>query len=350
MIGYKVQFPFYHFIKNCLKVIFWAASYFVLLNIFSGADDWEGIDHIYTFIFLATLLLTVTLNFKILVPYCLNRKKYKLFFLFSAINILAGAFFNQILFDKLIDYVLPGYYFISYYAYADLVKFFFVFVALTTLMHLSWEWFQLQENRHRMVTLEKGKLNAELKALMNQVNPHFLFNSLTVLYSLALKKANETSDAIIKLSDILRYVIYESAGGRVALASEINLIRNYIDLQRYRINENTRVTFDTAVDDEDIQIAPMLLLPLIENSFKHGAKGDIKDTFIDITLQSHAGHIIFRIINNKGESSGMAEERSGIGLKNIEDRLRLTYPNNYALLIKDEEKTFSATLKISITQ
>jgi hypothetical protein len=345
---FKIRFR--QFIESCLKIFFWAASYFILLNIFSGTESWQAIDHIYTFIFLATLIVTVTLNFRLLVPYFLHRKKYSLFFIFSGANIFVGAFFNQILFDKLIDYVLPGYYFISYYSYADLLKFFFVFVVLTTLMHLSWEWFQLQENRHRVVTLEKGKLDAELKALMNQVNPHFLFNSLTVLYSLALKNASETPGAIIKLSDILRYVIYESAGGQVPLTSEINLIQNYIDLQHYRIDQNTRLTFRKDIYDETIFIAPMLLLPLLENSFKHGVKGDIDNTFIDIVLQSDTEQVIFLIANNKSNEKPAIDHASGIGLKNIAERLKLIYPDRHTFLIKETDKTFSATLKIGVSK
>jgi sensor histidine kinase YesM len=348
MNRFILKIRFRKFVESCLKVFFWAASYFILLNIFAGAESWQAIDHIYTFIFLSTLLFTVTLNFRLLVPYFLNRKKYLLFLTLSMVNIFVGALLNQILFDKLIDYILPGYYFISYYSYADLLKFFFVFVVLTALMHLSWEWFQLQENRHRMVTLEKGKLDAELKALMNQVNPHFLFNSLTVLYSLALKNASETPGAIIKLSDILRYVIYESAGGQVPLISEVNLIQNYIDLQQYRIDQNTRVTFRKEIYDETVFIAPMLLLPLLENSFKHGAKGDIYNTFIDIVLQSDTGQIIFLITNNKTEKRPAEEQPSGIGLKNIADRLKLIYPDRHTFLIKETDTTFSATLKINI--
>lgn len=334
--------------KILAQLLFWTVAYFVLLNIFSGPGQWKKIDYLYTSIFLVTLLMPVTVNFWFIVPRFLNRKKYSLFALLTGVNILAFTFFNQLLFDKLIDYVLPGYYFISYYEYTDLLKFFFVFVMLTTLLHLSWEWFRLQETRHRMAVLEKEKIDAELKAFTNQVNPHFLFNSLTVLYSLSLKGSTETPGAIIKLSDILRYVIYESSVGMVSLASEVSLINNYITLQRYRVDNSARIEFETEIGEEDVRIIPMLFLPLVENSFKHGVKGDVSGTFIHITLQSAGEVITFRIENNKSEAMSVEKPAGGIGLKNIQHRLALVYPGRHSFEVNESEKMFWVELKVNV--
>jgi sensor histidine kinase YesM len=336
--------------KVLLQILFLGTGYFILMNIFSEGDPWQKIDYIYTSVFMVTIVIALTINDCILLPRFLNRRKYAYFFLFTAVNITAVTFFNQILFSKLIDYVLPGYYFISYYDYFDLLKFFFVFVGLNVLLHLSWEWFQLQETRRRMVLLEKEKIDAEFKALSNQVNPHFLFNSLNVLYSLALKNSTETPGAIIKLSDILRYVIYQSATGAVSLWSEIELIRNYIDLQRYRIHASARVGFNTDVHDKNITIVPMILLPLVENSFKHGVKGDVENTFVSMKLQAAEGVINFRIANNKSEPEpSMVDGKppGGIGLKNIEDRLKLMYGDRYKLIVEETSSTFTVDLQLT---
>jgi sensor histidine kinase YesM len=327
-------------------LVFWTASYFILLNIFSSAATWQLIDHLYTSIFMVTLIMAVTVNSWVIIPRYLNQRKYALFFLFLVVDILGATFFNQLLFSKLIDYVLPGYYFISYYDYADLLRFFAVFVGLTTLLHLSWEWFQLQETKHRVTLLEKEKIDAEFKALSNQVNPHFLFNSLTVLYSLSLRNSSETSNAILKLSDILRHVIYESTTGEVSLKSEITLIHNDIDLQRYRIHPATRVEFDVYAQDENTPVVPMVFLPLVENSFKHGVKGDIENTFITIRLQSADGVLNFSIVNNKGNAVTVDKTSGGIGLKNIEDRLKLIYGNRYSLQVTETGYTFRVDLSI----
>jgi sensor histidine kinase YesM len=332
-----------HWIKD---VIFSVAAYFVLLSIFAGSSKWQMIDHIYTSIFLATLILFGTFNAWILQPRFLDRNKYGIFIVLTTVNILIGALFNHLLFDKLIDYILPGYYFISYYSYGDLVKFFFVYVFLITLLDLSWEWFQFQETRHRMTVLEKEKISAELKALTNQVNPHFLFNSLTVLYSLALRKSAETPDAIIKLSDILRYVIYESAGGEVPLRSEVSLLHNYIDLQRYRIDPSASIRFTTDIQNENIPVASMLFLPLLENSFKHGVKGDISGTFIHMDLKSADGVITFRIENNKSKTSSGETPSGGIGMKNIQERLKLMYGDRFSFSIANTDTSFAVNLQL----
>lgn len=325
--------------------VFCAAAYFVLLSMFAGSSAWQMIDHIYTSIFLGTLILFGTINEWVIQKNFLKNEKYVTFLILTCLNVMTGALFNYILFDKLIDVILPNYYFISYYDYGDLLKFFFVYIFLLTLLDLSWEWFQFQEARHKMTVLEKEKVNAELKALMNQVNPHFLFNSLTVLYGLALKGSSETAEAVLKLSDTLRYVIYESARGQVKLSSEINLINNYIELQRYRIKGDAKVTFNHDVLDDEMKIEPMLLLPLVENSFKHGMMGDGTDGFIAIDMFSDDKTFSFRVTNNKGIAPSV-EKPGGIGLKNIEDRLKLVYGNAHSFRVEQTDKIFTVHLNI----
>jgi sensor histidine kinase YesM len=341
------QFTMPQFETRWIKdLVFCTATYFILLNIFSGSSEWQMIDHIYTSIFLGTLILFGAINELVIQKYFLTKKRFIVFLFLTLFNIMAGALFNHILFDKLIDLILPGYYFISYYEYGDLLKFFFVYIFLLTLLGLSWEWFQFQETRHQVTVLEKAKINAELKALTNQVNPHFLFNSLTVLYGLALKKSDETADAILKLSNTLRYVIYESARGRVKLSSEINLINSYIELQKYRVRDPSKIKFNNDVNDLNTELEPMLLLPLVENSFKHGMMGDSADGFISIELICHKGKISFRVSNNKGIAPS-SESTGGIGLKNIEERLKLIYKDQYSLTVEETERLFTVHLKLN---
>jgi sensor histidine kinase YesM len=317
--------------KIIIWVVFWTMAYFVLLNIFASSGEWQKIDHIYTGIFIATLIGAVGVN-----EYSrrlLNAKRYVLWLLAVAGIGCAFAAANYFIFDKLIDYVLPGYYFISYYSYFDLLKFFGSFLALTTLMTLSIEWFQLEE--------EKAK--AEFKALANQVNPHFLFNSLTVLYSLSLKDHRDTSSAIIKLSDILRYVIYQSSENTVSLASEAAILRDYIDLQRYRVHPTTHIEFTEHLDS-DAPVAPMLFLPLVENAFKHGVHGETQNAFVKMTLRKEGGVVSFMISNNKSKVAGEA----GIGLKNLRKRLALQYPAGHSFVIEESENEFKVSMRISL--
>jgi sensor histidine kinase YesM len=338
MINIAIKERFHSAIAYISEFFFWVISYFVLLNMFAGSSHWQKIDYIYTSIFIATIIISVTINAWLLMPEFLKKKKYVAYCVLTVFNISGVAFFNHLLFDKLIDHILPDYYFISYYSYVDLLKFFVTFVGLTTLIHLSWEWFQLQETKHRYARLEREKIEAEYRALSNQVNPHFLFNSLTVLYSLSLRNSTETSGAVLKLSDILRYVIYESATGKVSIRSEAELIQNYIDLQRHRIHPLTEVKFIIDIDNDKTPIVPMILLPLVENSFKHGAKGEV---------QTEGDVINFSIINNKPEESGTVEE-GGIGLSNIKNRLQLIYPGRHVFEIEERDKTFSVRLTLQV--
>lgn len=332
-----------------LHLLFWTLSWYVLLNVFSVSSSFQKIDFIYTSVFLITLLIPVELNLLFLVPRFLKRNNWFIYGILFISTLLFFGLFNQFLFNELIDRVFPGYFFISYYSYFDILKFFTVFMVVTTLLHLSKEWFELNEARQRMNLLQKEKVEAELKALSNQVNPHFLFNSLNVLYSLSINNSRQAPEAIIKLSDILRYVIYESNKDSVKLGSEISLIHNYIDLQQFRVTTDTNVQFDYEVEDETLQIAPMLFLPLVENSYKHGIKGDIKNTFIHIQLNQKEDYIDFSIKNNKGQSGEPNNQRSGgVGLENIRNRLQLIYPKCYTFEMEDHEHVFGVKLKIKI--
>ncbi len=218
---------------------------------------------------------------------------------------------------------------------------------LTTLLKLSKEWFQLIESNQKLIETEKEKVKIELKALRAQVNPHFLFNSLNVLYSLALKTAKETPEAIIKLSDILRYVIYDSNKEKVNLKSEVELINNYLSLQNHRIDDSSNIVFKTDIKNE-IQISPMLFLPLVENSFKHGIKGDIINTYVTISLTANSNELYFEIENNKGKSDNPADEPAGrIGLTNIKKRLELLYPEKHTFIISEDDENFKVLLKLN---
>lgn len=346
MRRHTIAIPFTWVKELSWQIVFWITAYFVLITTFASSSDWQRIDHIYTSVFMLTLMMSVAVNSRVILPKFLNQKQYPIFFILAILNIGFFSLFNHVLFDRIIDHLLPGYYFISYYSFPDLLIFFTVTVMATTLFHLSLEWFSLQETRHRLMAIEKEKVTAELKALMNQVNPHFLFNSLTVLYSLSLKHSKDTSDAIIRLSDILRYVIYESSQGFVSLKSEVTLIRNYISLQRYRVNPAMKINFIGDVINENIKVAPMLFLPLVENAFKHGIEGVSDTSFLDIRLQTEGLVVTFVIKNSRTTEPNATKTENGIGLKNIRERLHLLYNNHHDLRITETELDFEVVMKL----
>ncbi len=339
-------------LKNILSnrifqhLMFWVLAYFVLLVHFSDAAL-EKVDYIYTFLFVVTLQMAVYTH-RLLIIWRLKSKQLFYFFNLSWGIVVTFALFNYYFFDVWVDKVLPGYYFISYYSIWNVMLYFLVFIVLTTFLKLSKDWWLQEDVRRKLVLLEKEKAELELKALMAQVNPHFLFNSLNVLYALAIKRSEESPEAILKLSNVLRYVIYDSRKELVKVSDELSLIKNYLSLQNYRTDNKTEVQF---IDDiqVDNKIAPLLFLPLIENSFKHGVKGDTSGTFVKINLFSDENTVNFNIINNKGKAV-MAEknERYGIGLENIRQRLNLLYPYSSEFHVNDGVQDFEVRLKIEL--
>ncbi|MBC3847965.1 histidine kinase [Winogradskyella echinorum] len=183
----------------------------------------------------------------------------------------------------------------------------------------------------------------ELNYLKMQIHPHFLFNTLNTLYGFALKKAEETPEMILKLSNLLDYLLYQVDKPFVGLNDEMNHIEDYISLEKMRFNETLNVTFNKEIASETIEIAPMLFIPFIENSFKHGA---IRDGVLDIaiSIKADSEEILFNI---KNTCSKDLNYNDGLGLENIKKRLELLYPNRYNLEINKSKSEFMVSLKLS---
>ncbi len=198
-------------------------------------------------------------------------------------------------------------------------------------------------NERRNKELETQKLITELAYLKSQVNPHFLFNTLNNIYSLAYKQHPETPDAIMKLSLLMRYMLYESNDPLVSLEKEVEHINNFIDLQKLRLREHSSIKLNVEGNLEGHQIAPMLLMTLVENAFKHGLVSK-NEVGIRMHLAVQDDSLLFSTINNT--SSHKKREFGGIGLENLRRRLNLLYPGRHELSFEEKEGTFYATLKI----
>ncbi|GAB3813132.1 hypothetical protein GCM10028895_04850 [Pontibacter rugosus] len=202
-------------------------------------------------------------------------------------------------------------------------------------------------NERRNKELETQKLTAELAFLKSQVNPHFLFNTLNNIYSLAYKQHPETPDAIMKLSLLMRYMLYESNDILVSLEKEVDHIRNFIDLQKLRLREHTSIKFNIQGELQGKQIAPMLLMTLVENAFKHGlvSKNEI-GIILNLVVQQDS--LLFSTINNTSQHK--KREFGGIGLENLKRRLNLLYNRRHELIFEEKEGIFYATLKLYFSQ
>ncbi|QCK16173.1 sensor histidine kinase [Mangrovivirga cuniculi] len=199
-----------------------------------------------------------------------------------------------------------------------------------------------------IISLREQKKTTELQLLKHQLNPHFLFNTLNNLYALALKKSDQTPEVIEKLSDILDYILYQCEARYVSVSNEVKLIENYISLEKVRYGKRLNITFDSQVNNE-VKIAPLLLLTFVENAFKHGVNQEINQASINIKLITSNEKIAFCIENTKPktELTDNNQSRSAIGLSNIEKQLQLLYPGNqYSLKINEEKDSFKVKLTL----
>ncbi|MEZ4995412.1 MAG: histidine kinase [Saprospiraceae bacterium] len=208
--------------------------------------------------------------------------------------------------------------------------------------------------RNRMITqqreqeLEKEKLAAELNYLKAQTNPHFLFNTLNNLYGLARRNDPNTATSIMKLAGIMRYILHECSAPTVALADELNVIENYIELEKLRYDDRLRVSFKQDIQHPQQHIAPLILLPFVENAFKHGAGESRFDPFIHIDLVSSEKQLQLHV-NNSWDRDTEAPS-TGIGLRNVQRQLDLIYGRHYTLNIQPQEEQFSVSLTIQLDQ
>ena len=211
--------------------------------------------------------------------------------------------------------------------------------------------FRLISDRIRFERLEKEartqRMDAELKFLRSQVSPHFLFNMMANMVSLARQQSDLLEPSLIKLSDLLRYMLYDSAEEKITAGNETDNIKNYVALQQLRFGEDVMVDLNIENDCAECLVEPMLLIPFIENAFKHGV-GMLKDPYIKIRLNIKAYQLVFEVINNFNKANLSKDKNAGIGLANVKNRLRLLYPNKYKLEITEHNNVFSVQLNIDL--
>ena len=227
--------------KVVQHALFWIISFVILLQFFAYSNELSTSDWIYAGLFHLPLVLAVYINLRLLIPGFLNQRKYFSYSILIVVLLFFTTWFLQFTFDVLVDYIFPGYYFISYYELKDYLLFVLIYLALTTLLKMSKGWFELYETKQLLEELKSQKLSAELSALKGQINPHFLFNSLNSIYSLSVDNESITPKVILKLSEVLRYMIYEANVEKVALKKELNYLKNYVELQQLRVDEKAEI-------------------------------------------------------------------------------------------------------------
>lgn len=202
------------------------------------------------------------------------------------------------------------------------------------------------KNKEREKDLIREKLSTELKLLRNQINPHFLFNSLNNIYALSRKKSDDAPEAIMKLSDLLSFMLYESGKESISIQEEMSFLKDYIELQKIRYDEKLTLKFTENIDNQNEQISPLLFIPLVENAFKHGVEENTKHSFINIDIGLKSKRLRFEIENDY-EANIHEKEKESIGLVNIKRQLELLY-SAYNFEVIKSDSTFKVLIIINL--
>lgn len=223
----------------------------------------------------------------------------------------------------------------------------FTITASALMLKFGKHWYHHQ---HRSLQLQKENTEAQLQLLTAQVHPHFLFNTLNNVYSKTQKESPEGSQMIMGLSDLLRYILYEGRKPLVPLDKELQMILAYINLEKIRYGNKLELHYMVANKTKDIYIAPLLLLPFVENCFKHGASNMLQNPWINLTVDVIDTTLVMKLMNGKANTAESVSGKSGIGIANVRQRLNLLYKGKHALQIREEDDVFIVDLQIELVK
>ena len=324
--------------SGLIHAIFWCISFLILYRIFTRDYSGGVSDVIYTALFHISLFVVVYLNIFAL-GYLINRFWYFYLIIFIALCIV-GVGLHFLIFEVLSDIVVPGYYFIAYYSVGEITQFTVVYLLLSGLLIMSFNWFNLQTKQAKLKAENEAVRLAQLKA---QVQPHFLINSLNNIYSLGGSSNDAMKNYLVKLADALRYMVYETEEEKVLLKSELDYLKNYIALEKLRLEKNLDLNISEDGDFEGYMIAPLILLPFIENCFKH-CQRDSPEIKISFKIDKD----IFELkTSNNIETRN--DNKSGVGLDNVKARLNLIYPEKHYLEIIRSPNRYRVELKVNLS-
>ncbi len=286
-----------------------------------------------------------------LIPGFLLTKKYSTFFIWFVLSAIAFIFLQRLMLSVITyHYIYPEYADrFTFFKFNYIYTFFNIYVmpAIFASVKLFEYWYVDQTKKQE---LQKQKLESELKFLKSQIHPHFLFNTLNNLYALTLDKSEEAPEVVVKLSDLLSYMLYECNTERVPLEKEVNLLQDYLALEKIRYRNELKVDLDVQGRINGKLIAPLLLIPFVENGFKHGLSMQIKNPWINISVEVEDYLLHFTVENNKPEMVSTDESgyTEGIGLKNVRRRLDLIYNDQYELKVNNGDEIFSISLDVRL--
>ena len=334
-----------------LHLIFWIAVWFFFVYFFSyNSTNIEYVTWFSSFLLPVTMITSYFMVFYLIPKYLLS-KNYKLFILYSFYTLIFSTYLIVIT-------ILGSFIFLSNFKIMNmppmsrnytfvLILVYLVVAIISFVSMLNHNFKTLSKNKeleNRILETQLQLKDQELQYLKKQIHPHFLFNTLNTIYGFALKQSENTPEIILKLSNLLDYILYQVNKPKVSLKEEILHVKEYIELEKIRFQDTLKVIFTYNEISPKIQIAPMLLIPFIENAFKHGS---LINGFLQIEVQINVikNKLIFSIKNSFIDDD-INEVNQGIGLNNIKKRLDLHYSNNYNLKIENKDNWFLVNLSI----
>lgn len=337
-------------------LIFWMV--YLLLTILSSqriAHDAIELKFFLLRKFLETIVLIIALliNNKLLVPFYLKKQKgtqYTILLIFMVV-VLSFGLSNFIIFlsqtnDNILSHFEKNHETGAFLFNAVPLLF---FVALNLFLKVFKEWVTVQDLEIKLQEAKKEAFRVQLENLKAQVNPHFLFNTLNNIYSLSLFKDDKTPETILKLSDLLSYMIYDCCADKVSVEKEIEFIENYTALEKIRFNDKASLDLDLDKNWNILEVAPLLFAPFLENAFKHGMNIRSRDPHISIELKNMKNRKLCFVCENYTDNISI-DGPGGIGLKNVRSRLELLYPRRHTLIVENNEGVYRVELSIDISR
>ena len=312
-----------------------AFLFVLLLEILSGLlsiDNYESLYDFYMwqFSYAVMIMSVIWINHLLLIPLLFDKKYYLFYGILLLITIGLGTQLKA--FGKELGYVSKLFFFLIYTTGTGMA---FFFLRRSMLFQ--------KKNSEK----EKLQKEMELNYLKEQVNPHFLFNSLNSIYSLSKQQSPETPELVMQLSDLMRYQLESAKKDSVLLKEELEFIENYLLLEEKRLSDRCSIEFVLESHFKDLKISPMLLIPFVENAVKHGAQSTNEKSNIDITVSLKDSSFLFSVINSKPKTLS-ENSRKGLGLENVKKRLQLLYPDTHNLEIIEKETEYQIKLTLDL--
>lgn len=324
-----------------LWLVIWLTAWFFL-----GANFRFLIDNSPSFIF-QILVIAVLIYYA--APSLLFKKKYTLFVVISLVLIVVIAFLISNPFHVPPPRIASGPGMPKKPPPKFLIQLSLLSIAYILATFVETFLFA-QKKEEESIRNKSENLRTELKLLKSQINPHFLFNSLNNIYALSVIDSKKTQQSISRLSDMLRYVLYDCERPFVPIHKEVTYIEDYLEMFSLKSSKTFPIETDFKIMDANVRIAPMLLIPFVENALKHGSLEKIEGVFLRIKISSDTREVKFEIENSIPEISVHKDAVGGIGIENVKKRLQILYPQSHELLIQEESTTFKVSLKLELNE